>query len=108
APLVRGATHRRLHLLHQLHVSIRAPRARGDVLRLKQITGLAVSIRAPRARGDEAPEASAAAKDRFNPRPSCEGRPFRPVVPFIKIPVSIRAPRARGDPRPRSHATRYS
>ena len=97
APLLRGAMAANAAACHQLHVSIRAPLARGDGL-----------LRAP-----------AAADGCFNPRPSCEGRSWmvsRYPQPsgFQSAPllrgairmarqhrhlrqVSIRAPLARGD-----------
>ena len=125
-------------LLGHAEVSIHAPRARGDqstepllTFRGFQFTPLVrgatstrravmcmveVSIHAPRARGDR-PPASRSPPERFNSRPSCEGRraidapaasvtfQFTPLVrgatesATAAVPgrVSIHAPRARGD-----------
>ena len=74
APLLRGATAAAGEAAQREGVSIRAPLARGDP---------SGTCRPPRC-------------NRFNPRPSCEGR--RPSGPPARtIRVSIRAPLARGD-----------
>ena len=141
-PLMRGATRARVaatlgkssfnprpscegrldalcHPAAPLRVSIHAPHARGDRRLTVKKTRFAVSIHAPHARGDQWPRGSRRARCRFNPRPSCEGRPSRHCCPpcsrsFNPRPscegrpetasrsgwpqlVSIHAPHARGD-----------
>ncbi len=141
APLLRGATQGVRTDLGINAVSIRAPLARGDFyqvyavedtrfqsapllrgatkLRDQALAKNDVSIRAPLARGDRPTQASSLLSASFNPRPSCEGRPFDvltggPDQAFQSAPllrgatalgdpdparvyVSIRAPLARGD-----------
>ena len=58
-----------------LVVSIHAPHARGDLQSVYVFLLPRVSIHAPHARGDTCPLRAPAARKRFNPRPSCEGRP---------------------------------
>ena len=142
-PLMRGATEDR-YCAHDDSsiVSIHAPHARGDRMRRQalqktdmfQSTPLmrgatpgvvgsdrvdGVSIHAPHARGDRTLPWPSSRCGCFNPRPSCEGRPylsFAYVLPFLfqSTPlmrgattldvrgvqgpgVSIHAPHARGD-----------
>ena len=56
-------------------VSIHAPHARGDVRVNPAAPKILVSIHAPHARGDSIAIHKRLHKPRFNPRPSCEGRP---------------------------------
>ena len=56
-------------------ISIRAPRAGRDLLRIVVILGFEISIRAPRAGRDHAPCSTAAPQGHFNPRAPCGARP---------------------------------
>ena len=119
APLLRGATGHIVIRIRLVAVSIRAPLARGDGF-VNGFSRLAqVSIRAPLARGDERRLIPFPLTGRFNPRPSCEGRPLGfaglvrehmfqsapllrgatacQLAPSPPTKVSIRAPLARGD-----------
>ncbi len=97
APLMRGATVAWTSLRRSHRVSIRAPHARGDEPSQSFTSPTHVSIRAPHARGDPHRQCVRQTSLRFNPRPSCEGRP-ESRTKFSNYPrVSIRAPHARGD-----------
>ena len=74
-PLMRGATVDRCRIVGVAGVSIHAPHARGDLQSVYVFLLPRVSIHAPHARGDTCPLRAPAARKRFNPRPSCEGRP---------------------------------
>ena len=78
-------------------VSIHAPHARGDHAREHDGHAHLVSIHAPHARGDVAVSSKDDHLDRFNPRPSCEGRLQARVDRRRGREVSIHAPHARGD-----------
>ena len=82
-------------------VSIRAPRAGGDLSMPALPSVFGVSIRAPRAGGDMlSSRVSASTRRCFNPRPPCGGR-RREIhdTTTTRRRVSIRAPRAGGDTR---------
>ena len=86
---------------------------------LRGILAVKVSIHAPHARGDQALQVQAGTGNRFNPRPSCEGRlgdgdvvfdnekfqstplmrgaTWGPFLCALDCVVSIHAPHARGD-----------
>ena len=76
-------------------VSIHAPRARGDELRLRA-DAQALFQFTPLVRGATRCARSTFLTAGFNSRPSCEGR-HGTVVPESDTGVSIHAPRARGD-----------
>ena len=127
APPARGATASSAVRRERSRVSIRAPRAGGDVVPgLDRVVACGVSIRAPRAGGDVCGPSAARTGSGFNPRPPRGGRPSRnqarsPHPTFQSAPpargatghdarlrieadVSIRAPRAGGDRRSRARA----
>ena len=101
------------------YVSIHAPLARGDFLRQLFQQRQRVSIHAPLARGDFRRAFETTLPRGFNPRPSCEGRPWARQIrhnfflfqstPLLRgatlcdflilfdVKVSIHAPLARGD-----------
>ena len=83
-PLMRGATAPRARLRRVGRVSIHAPHARGDHAREHDGHAHLVSIHAPHARGDVAVSSKDDHLDRFNPRPSCEGRPALFPCPAIQ------------------------
>ncbi len=56
-----------------------------------------ISIRAPRAGGDIAGSPSVCGLKNFNPRPPCGGRPQLQFLGISAPTISIRAPRAGGD-----------
>ncbi len=76
-------------------VSIRAPHARGDEADGLHASQRHVSIRAPHARGDRRIPTLASQWTRFNPRPSCEGRPERFKI-LVETGVFQSAPLMRG------------
>ena len=83
--------------LMPMHVSIHAPRMRGDAFLPRPVDEPRVSIHAPRMRGDDEPAGAASVLRRFNPRPSHEGRPQARLTSGGSGRVSIHAPRMRGD-----------
>ena len=61
---------------HQPPISIHAPHARSDGARLSVKKNLIISIHAPHARSDLSPQAENLPNPYFNPRSSCEERPW--------------------------------
>ena len=74
------------------HISIHAPRVRGDLGQQPAGAQDVISIHAPRVRGDAVLRCSPWRAGYFNPRPSCEGRPvsrfiFSMVRKFQSTPL---------------------
>ncbi len=75
APHARGDHPSFIHAPCFASVSIHAPHARGDKFGIALLTWARfVSIHAPHARGDIRYLSAMHSQNRFNPRPSCEGR----------------------------------
>ncbi len=98
APLLRGATPCAACAGACHGVSIRAPLARGDPTGVWEGTLNLAFQSAPLLRGATVARIIRAGRmGRFNPRPSCEGRPMQDAKLIASAKVSIRAPLARGD-----------
>ncbi len=97
APLMRGATFIGLHGSRKAGVSIRAPHARGDLLRCRSATGSASFNPRPSCEGRLAAWGSLATPCRFQSAPLMRGATGFDALHLAERDVSIRAPHARGD-----------
>jgi len=106
APPVRGAIQLPTRRDAAAKVSIRAPRAGGDLAPAPAPTRVLVSIRAPRAGGDERRAPPTTRRRAFQSAPPVRGAMTQLQLSRPRRLVSIRAPRAGGDVHRRAQRLR--